>query len=766
MNKKIIVGLLSLICLSHFLRAATIVELENPSFDVSNVCLSFVFVPSDYNGQTISCHNSADGSLTISAFNGTPPYSYVWEDGSQSVERTNLAAGTYSVTVSDDNGCTLSSSLTLSAPAALEVNLSSSTEVTCTDSSDGTLTTTTSGGTPPYSFEWSNGSQSAAAQDLPCGNHTLTVTDANGCEAIKTFELTCPNLIEVDMIASSNYGGFNVTCPESTDGVAIAIASAGMPPYTFTWSNGSTGASAANLPGGTNTVTVTDFKGCQVTAVVELSVPTPMQVEPIIQSDYDGSGVSCLGQSDGQVFIEVTNGTAPYTYAWDNGETTQLATSLSAGLSKVTVTDANGCVVESSVGLDVYTVSVSTEILSNYNGVPISCNGGDDGIIRANVTAGVSSPPDVTYTWSNGDDDLTAENLFAGTYIVTVTSPYGCSAVAQQTIDEPTPVSGTAQAISDYNGFNVSINGSNDGSAEVVASGGISPYSILWENGETDLQNSNLIAGTQNIGITDANGCQTEISVVLTEPTPLTGFAGVVSDYHGEDISCTDEADGSAFVLGSGAVPPYTYEWSNNALTDSINELGAGIYEVTITDANGATFVTEIELFEPSPIELQVSSTPSSNPPDGTAQVIASGGTLPYSYSWDDPFLRSEATIDQLAPDWYRVTVTDANGCQAEGQVEVGQSSEINCIPKNMTLTPNGDGKNDQLNLSCIHTFNNEVEVYDRWGNQIFGAIDYAGDWEALQNNAEVPDGGYFYIIRVGLPTGKKTFKGSITIIR
>lgn len=766
MNKKIIAGLLSLVCLPCFLRANTTVELENPPIELSNACLSFVFIPSDYNGQTISCHNIADGSLTISAFNGTPPYSYIWDDGSQNVQRTNLGPGTYSVTVSDDNGCILNSSITLNAPSALQVNQTSFTEVSCINSSDGSLVAIASGGTPPYSFNWSNGSQSPIAQNLSCGNYVLTVTDANGCETLKAFELSCPDLMEVDMIASSNYGGFNVTCPESTDGVAIAIASMGTPPYTFEWSNGSTGASAANLPGGINTVTVTDSKGCQIIDFVELSVPTPMQVTPIIQSNYDGFGVSCIAASDGQVLLNVTEGTPPYAYTWDNGETNQLATSLSAGLNKVTITDANGCTVQSSVGLDVYTISVSPEILSDYNGFPISCNGGNDGIIRMNVTAGVSSPPDVSYVWSNGDDDATAENLSVGTYTLTVTSPYGCSAVAQQSLDEPTPISATAEATSDYNGFNISIKGLNNGSAEVSASGGISPYSILWENGETGLQNLNLTAGTQNIGVTDANGCQTEISVELTEPTFLNGYAGVISDYHGQDISCPDEEDGRAIALGSGAVPPYTYKWSNNITTDSINDLEEGIYGVTITDANGATFETEVELFDPSPIELQISSTPSTNPPDGTARVIASGGTLPYSYSWDDPFLRSDAEINQLPPGWYRVTVTDANGCKEEEQIEVGQSFEIPCIPENMIITPNGDGKNDQLNLSCIHTFNNEIEIYDRWGNQIFGAIDYEGDWEELQNNAKVPDGGYFYIIRVGLPTGKRTFKGSLTIIR
>lgn len=119
-----------------------------------------------------------------------------------------------------------------------------------------------------------------------------------------------------------------------------------------------------------------------------------------------------------------------------------------------------------------------------------------------------------------------------------------------------------------------------------------------------------------------------------------------------------------------------------------------------------------------------------------------------------------------LASGWYRVTATDANGCQEEAQIEVEKSLEILCVKKNIVITPNGDGRNDFLSLNCIHPFNNDVEIYDRWGNLVFKAIDYDGSWTGLKRNKQVPDGGYFYIIRVSLPTGKRTFKGSLTIIR
>ena len=171
-------------------------------------------------------------------------------------------------------------------------------------------------------------------------------------------------------------------------------------------------------------------------------------------------------------------------------------------------------------------------------------------------------------------------------------------------------------------------------------------------------------------------------------------------------------------------------------------------------------------LYEPDPIELELQSTPSSNPGDGTVSVIARGGSAPYNFIWNDSQARSSESLNFLEPGWYRVTVTDANGCQEEEQIEVEKSLEILCIKKNIVITPNGDGRNDFLTLDCIHPFKNDVELYDRWGNIVFQSINYDGSWTGLKKNKQVPDGGYFYIIKVVLPTGKRTFKGSLTIIR
>ena len=491
-----------------------------------------------------------------------------------------------------------------------------------------------------------------------------------------------------------------------------------------------------------------------------------MQTFPSILSDYDGFGVSCNNATDGKASINVFGGNSPHTFAWDNGETTQVASQLSAGTHEVTITDLSGCIVIETVELSSYEIIIEPIIPANFNGASISCNGFSDGNIQMNVIAGASSPPDVSYEWNTGGTETSLENISAGTYTLTVTSPFGCTATAEATIHDPSPVNALTTIESDYNGYHVSINGNNNGYASVVAAGGIEPYSFVWENGLTGNENNSLNAGIQTVSATDANGCLTVIEFTLTQPDVLEVATDVESDYHGSDITCSDNDDGSAIAIPTGGVAPYTYQWSNNTDTEITNDLEAGTHQVTITDINGATAISEITLYEPDPISTTVTGTSSTNPPNGTAKIEAQGGTPPYRYTWNDPFLRESQEINLLEPGWYRVTVTDANGCESMDQVEIKQSNEIDCVNENLTITPNGDGKNDLLNLPCIHPFQNEIEIFDRWGNIIFTALDYDGTWNIRKDGQDIPTGGYFYIISVVLPDGKRTMKGSLTIIR
>ncbi|HFB99738.1 MAG TPA: hypothetical protein ENJ53_02925, partial [Phaeodactylibacter sp.] len=327
MNTKILVVLIILSFPLLMLGAGDFSN-ENMSPQTPN-CLSFVFIPSNYNGYALSCPDAEDGVLTINAFGGVPPFSYLWEDGSTSLQRNNLGSGTYSVTVSDANGCELSSSITLQGPPAISISQNIINEVSCIDANDGILAAMVSGGAPPYSYEWENGEQTLTANNLTCGTHSVTVTDANSCFASANLIMGCPAVMQVNIIPTSNYGGFNLSCPESSDGVVGLSIQSGLPPFQYTWSTGATNANASNLVAGINSVTVTDFKGCSTIAFVEMTAPPTMQLAPNIISDYEGAAVSCDNATDGEVSVDIINGNAPYFFNWENGATQSHVTTLS-----------------------------------------------------------------------------------------------------------------------------------------------------------------------------------------------------------------------------------------------------------------------------------------------------------------------------------------------------------------------------------------------------------------------------------------------------
>ena len=453
---KIILYIFLLVLTPFFLfgNDKSLISKEFPTPSVN--CLNFVFIPSNYNGSAISCTDASDGSLTINAFGGTAPYSYLWNDGDTGFEKNNLPPGNYSVTVTDVNGCSLSSSINLQAPAPLNtsafvVSNYNGSSVSCINATDGIATVSVTGGVFPYEYDWDNGNKFANADDLSCGVHTVTVTDANGCSAIASTNLICPPALNVSVNATSNHNGFNVSCPEALDGGAIANSQSGIAPFEFEWSNGETTAQANNLSAGINTVTVTDALGCSIVSLVELTAPNEMQTIPSVLSDFEGFAVSCSEATDGKVIVNVFGGIGPLTYIWDNGETTQIASQLSAGDHEVTITDASGCSVIETIELTAYEITIEPIIPTSFNGVSISCHGFSDGNIQMNVTAGASSPPAVEYEWNTGDTEGSLENISAGTYTITVTSPFGCSASAEATIDDPSPVNALATIESDYN---------------------------------------------------------------------------------------------------------------------------------------------------------------------------------------------------------------------------------------------------------------------------------------------------------------------------
>ncbi len=612
-------------------------------------------------GTDITCNGGSDGAITTTNSGGTPPYTYTWDNALATGQNpTNLPAGIYNLTLTDNNGCEYFASDTLNEPTAVSGSISTS-DVSCFGLSDGSAIAVGSGGVGPYTYNWSNTATGDTATGFGFGSHDVTITDASGCTHIEPFSISQPT-----QIVATITGQTPVSCFGLANGTATISASGGTTPpaYSFLWdSNASnqTTATATGLEVGTYSVTVTDGNGCTDSTTVTITSPNAVDVTLVSQTT-----TSCANVDDGSAVVSVTGGTTPYTYAWDNGETTANPVLLPDGPNFLTVTDGNGCT-------DTLTVFIAepSAVVIQLTGTDISCNAGNDGTITTTASGGTQP---YTFTWSSplavGQDPV---GLTAGTYDLTLTDANGCQFFDNITLTEPSAVT-VAVTPTDATCF-----GQFNGSATALGAGGTPPYNYVWSNSVIGATTSGLPAGSHSVTITDDNGCQASTSFQINEPTELlpTGFPVTIP-------SCNGASDGVAGVEMTGGVTPYTYQWdaSTGGQTGQFaTGLPAGLYEVIITDANGCQFPNPLPVLVTEPDSLLATATSlnitCNGQADGSTTVVATGGTSPYTYLWDDPLAQTTATATGLDIGTYNVLVTDANGCTTTAQAEVFEPEPI-----------------------------------------------------------------------------------------
>ncbi len=625
----------------------------------------------------VSCFGGNNGAATVTASGGTVPYSYLWSNGANTAAISGLSEGTYNVTITDALGCTAAASVIITEPTLLTSAISASANVSCFGGNNGAATVTANGGTTPYSYLWSNSANTAAISGLTAGAYNVTVTDALGCTATASVIITEPTLLTSAISASTN-----VSCFGGNNGAATVTANGGTAPYLYLWSNGATNAAISGLTAGTYNVTITDGLGCTATSNVIITEPTLLTA--VISSS---TNVSCFGGNNGSATVTANGGTTPYSYLWSNGANTAAISGLTAGSYNVTVTDALGCTATSSVIITEPTLLTSA-ISASSN---VNCFGGNNG--AATVTANGGTTP-YSYLWSNGANTAAISGLTAGTYNVTVTDALGCTSSASVIITEPTLLTSGISTST-----NVSCFGGNNGAATVTANGGTTPYSYLWSNGAYTATISGLTAGTYNVSITDALGCTSATSVIITEPTLLTSAISASTN-----VSCFGGNNGSATITANGGTPPYSYLWSNNANTATITGLVAGVYNVTITDALGCTSTSTNIITEPPLLTIAIFATTDvscNGGHNGAITSTTSGGTPSYQYLWSNS--QTSDNIDGLTAGTYTVTVTDHLGCTAATSAlileppvlvsTITSSSDVACFGGNngsATVTTNG----------------------------------------------------------------------------
>jgi gliding motility-associated-like protein len=654
----------------------TVTDILGCTATTSIVITEPTLLTSAISGSTnVSCFGGNNGAATVAGAGGTPPYSYLWTSGSVSNVANGLIAGTYGVTITDAHSCTSSTSVVITEPPLLTATITSSTNITCFSGNDGSATVTGGGGTLPYSYLWSSGGNAATENSLIAGTYTVTITDALACTATASVTLTQPTLLTATISSATM-----VSCFGFSDGAATVTGSGSVPPYTYSWSNGGNTASITNIPVGTYTVIITDAHNCTATASVTISGPT------ILTYGFDAvTDVTCFGGSDGAIDLAVGGGTTPYTYIWSTGAGTEDISGLPLGTYTVTVTDFNGC--QAVISTPVNQPTLLTAAISSTTNV--SCFGGSDGI--ATVSANGSVPP-YTYNWSSGGTNATETGLSIGTYVVTVTDTHGCTATTSVTITQPTLLTSSIAS-----SVNVSCFGGNNGEATVAANGGVLPYTYLWSNGSVNAHNTGLIAGNYTVTVTDHNGCTTVSSIVITEPPLL--VATITGTTH---VSCFGFADGAATVTGSGGTLPYIYHWSSGGSNATETGLVAGTYGVTITDALGCTASTSIVITEPTLLTSSIGGSTDVTcfgGSDGTASVIAAGGTAPYNYLWSNG--NATALNSGLIIGTYGVTVTDAHGCTSSTSVVISQPTLLTATISAVTNVSCFGGNNGSATVTA-----------------------------------------------------------------
>ncbi|RYY58004.1 MAG: T9SS type A sorting domain-containing protein [Chitinophagaceae bacterium] len=691
------------------------VTITGPTQIVSNI---------SHDNNTCAGEATATASVTAPA-GGTGPYTYNWApSGGTAATATGLAAGTYTCTITDATGCSITRSATITEPAALVVTSSIYNPV-CAGSSDGTVTLSVTGGSGSYSYNWTgSGNTSNEETGLSAGTYECIITDGNGCSITETFTITEPDYVTATTSFTAE------TCAGAGNATATVAVTGGTPGYEyFWWPSGQTTATAINLTPDTYTCFIYDLNGCGTSVQVEITAGTPMtlavsQVDPVCANGtgeatitptgggapytfaWSTGGASatetgltpgthtclvtsaggcsivetivitapdalvitpsqvnatCYGTSDGSATVTVTGGVGPYTYAWSSGHNTPTATDLGAGTFECTITDAIGCSVTES-----FTISEGAAMIVSVSSTDITCNGANNG--SATISASGGGP--FTYSWTGGAGSAaTATDLAAGTYQCTITGPGGCSVTETIIVSEPDPM------VITKSGTDVTCFGANDGTATVDVTGGTAPYNYIWMPvNQMAATATNLAPGSYSCNVYDANGCGASRTVVITGPTQI------VATLSKTDNSCYGATEGEASVSVTGGTGGYSYLWSSGGTGTSVNGLGAGSYSVTVTDNTGCSAVVDFTIEEGTPIIVTsvITDNKCHGGSEGAATISVSGGVAPFTYSWSSG--GTSDTEEFLAAGTYECIITGANGCTYTETVVIGEPALLTAV--------------------------------------------------------------------------------------
>ena len=568
-----------------------------------------------------------------------------------------------------------------------------------------------------------------------------TVSDGSGNSSICSFTITVTDVELPSVICSSSITSCNplvtFAAPIASDncGILSTVQTAGLP-------------SGSNFAAGTttNTFLTTDIHGNTSTCAFTVTIfPNPyFTMTP--------TDVTCNGLNDGKIELILSLG-ASYTFLWSNGAVTQDLIGLSPGSYSVAVTDIHGCSTNASANIS------EPEVLSlAAEDSPVNCNNGNDGGIDITISGGILP---YSFVWSNGEITEDVNNLFAGNNDVTVADLNGCLVTYSTIITQPDTLSIQATILD-------AQCGSPTGAIITEISGGSVPYAFSWSNGATVMSLYNVIAGTYTLTVTDAHNCTNIYLATITSTSSLSGTLETI------DATCYGENNGEIQAIVESGSAPYIYDWSNGQSTPTATDLISDSYSVTITDAYGCQLTLNTVVNQPDSLYATVVSSNYTggynvsiiNGQDGFINSQVFGGTMPYSYDWSgsSSFSSETQNIENLNAGVYLLMVTDANGCIFSISTSL---SEPGVLEMPSGFSPNGDADNENFVVHGIDAYpENEITIYNRWGNIVYQKSNYANEWAGDNvNGEELPDATYFVILTV-FATENITLKGYVDLRR
>lgn len=508
--------------------------------------------------------------------------------------------------------------------------------------------------------------------------------------------------------------------------------------YQYIWSSGASTEDIGSLVAGTYTVTMSDGNCCTAVDVVTITEPTTLSASVSV------TDASCNGNSDGSVTLTPSGGTSPYNYQWDantGNQTGQTATGLAQGTYYVTITDNNGCTL-----VDSATVSEPVVLTTVTSVVNALCFGDSSGSVFV-LPSGGTSP--YTYYWSSGGTGSSDSLLPAGWYYVTVTDDNACTQLDSVEVTEPTAIAPAIIATTDATCY-----ADCDGSADVSASGGTSPYSYTWSNNATGTSVTGLCAGTYYVTVSDSNGCDSVLPVTINEPLPL--ISNITND--------TSICAGDSLLLSFSGYGSIMWSTGDTIQPILVSPSVTTTYQLIVT-ATPCSDTASITVVVDALIVVDAGPDTTINKGED-ATLSGSGGNA--LYWWPSTWLSCSACANPLATPSTTTTfyLSDSAHCATTDSVTVFvEEGKIIYLPN--IFSPNGDGNNDLFYVRGSGISGMELLIYDRWGEKMFESKDIHTGWDGTYHGKPVNAGVYTYLLRATFFDGdERKEKGTVTLVR